>query len=567
MRRFTQSPSQKSLPELEKAGTASAFQLLFAGNIESNRHIPMETTNPIPPLGVVFNPEFLSNLKFGNRDQAEDYLKALAIRNGFELSVRSSDAAGFRMYCHRGDFGHGEKTTKTGCQVHLSVRRHVDCWLITPNSVLEHNHEPLPFKPEALPKELEDHVKVMASIGIGRPAISHFLHEVTGEYPTASQLASFFTPDRPYPDQSQTEGLIELIHSQGGETFTKETVEAGQTVRAAVFTATPQERRNLESLGDVLFLDGTAIRNELGWTTYPVGLLDESNHIVSGGLLFTAFERQEIFHWFLHLFIEFLGEQLRTIFTDEDLAMMATMEVLKGEYPRVRHRLCSWHKKNNFEKRVRAVTRDDKVGKAAMGLFNIIISEPAARRVDHAFEQMRALLPQLDKYIEDELWDLRFQLTEAYRGDAVTLGRRSNQAGESNNRMLRKVLAPGARTLADIREAYTQAHTIKCIATMEVVSRSFVHKHFTETAFQLHLTRYVTDWIDRLVNESKLWVCIPLDEPDRFQATCHERFWQIAYDGEHLPECECNETSGTGLPCCHIIALFWQLGDVLFRRS
>jgi hypothetical protein len=91
-----------------------------------------------------------------------------------------------------------------------------------------------------------------------------------------------------------------------------------------------------------------------------------------------------------------------------------------------------------------------------------------------------------------------------------------------------------------------------------------VHKHFTETAFQLHLNRYVTDWIDRLVNESKLWVCIPLDEPDRFQATCHERFWQIAYDGEHLPECECNETSGTGLPCCHIIALFWQLGERSF---
>jgi hypothetical protein len=271
-----------------------------------------ELTNPIPPPGAVFNPDFLSNLKFGNRDQAEDYLKALAIRNGFELSVRSSDAAGFRMYCHRGDTGHGAQTTKTGCQFQLNLRRHPDCWIITPNSVLDHNHEPLPFKPESLPKDLEDHVKVMASIGIGRPVIAHFLHEVTGEYPTASQLSSFYTPDRPLPDVSQTEGLIELVHAQGGQSFTKETVEAGQTVRAAVFTITEQERNNLASLGDVLFLDGTAIRNELGWTTYPVGLLDESNHIISGGLLFTAFEREEIFDWFLRLFIEFLGEKLRT---------------------------------------------------------------------------------------------------------------------------------------------------------------------------------------------------------------------------------------------------------------
>jgi hypothetical protein len=244
--------------------------------------------------------------------------------------------------------------------------------------------------------------------------------------------------------------------------------------------------------------------------------------------------------------------------------MIATMELLKGECPRVRHRLCSWHKKINFEKRVRAVTRDEKVVKAAIALFQIIMNEPAAVRVDHAFEQLRALLPQLTKYIDDELWDLRFQLTEAYRGDALTLGRRSNQAGESNNRMLRKVLAPGARTLADIREAYTQAHTVKTVATMGVVARSFVHVHFTETTFQLKLTRYVTDWIDRLVNESKLWVCTPIDEPNRFRATYDERSWQIAYDGDHLPECECNETSGTGLPCCHIIALFWQLGGRAF---
>jgi hypothetical protein len=38
----------------------------------------------------------------------------------------------------------------------------------------------------------------------------------------------------------------------------------------------------------------------------------------------------------------------------------------------------------------------------------------------------------------------------------------------------------------------------------------------------------------------------------------------MLYNGLSLPECECNETSGTGLPCCHLIALFKQLGNDTF---
>jgi hypothetical protein len=43
------------------------------------------------------------------------------------------------------------------------------------------------------------------------------------------------------------------------------TLEAdGELTRAAIFTFTIEERRNLERFGDVVFLDGTAVRNPLG---------------------------------------------------------------------------------------------------------------------------------------------------------------------------------------------------------------------------------------------------------------------------------------------------------------
>jgi hypothetical protein len=55
-------------------------------------------------------------------------------------------------------------------------------------------------------------------------------------------------------------------------------------VRAAVFTVSPIEATNLNRFGDVLFLDGTAIRNAMGWAKVPVTLVDDSKEILSGGL-------------------------------------------------------------------------------------------------------------------------------------------------------------------------------------------------------------------------------------------------------------------------------------------
>jgi hypothetical protein len=387
----------------------------------------------IPPPGAAFNPEFLSRLTFTNGEKLTTYLKALAIQNGFALALRDATTSDvIRLYCHRGNRGHGAKTTKTNCPFRFKLRRHGGSYVIMPNSILEHNHDPLPFKPEALPQSVEDHVKIMARIGIGRPSISHSIHEVVGQYPTTSQLGSFFAPDRPSPEASETDDLISHVEAQGGNSIPWKTVEAGTTVRGAVLTLTIDEQRNLDLFGDVLFLDGTAIRNELGWTTYPISLVDNANRILSGGLLFTAFERTEVFYWLLNYLGQFLQDKLLTIFTDEDLAMMAAIEMIKAQHPNVHHRLCVWHKRSNFQKWVQSATHDSKVVVAALELFDSIVYEKSPEKVDQAHDNLLTLIPNLAGYIDTEVYDVRTQLTEAYRGNAFCLGRRSTQAGESN---------------------------------------------------------------------------------------------------------------------------------------
>jgi hypothetical protein len=73
--------------------------------------------------------------------------------------------------------------------------------------------------------------------------------------------------------------------------------------------------------------------------------------------------------------------------------------------------------------------------------------------------------------------------------------------------------------------------------------------------------------IDRLLNESKLWVCTRTDDPWLFLVEYNERTWQMLYDDVSLQECKCNERSGIALPCCRLNALFKQLINNTFRAQ
>ena len=509
-----------------------------------------------------FVPDFLSSLSFTTGGAGVTFLKALALRNGFKLSCRDSMKGDtIRLQCHRGSRNRGKsKTTKTDCPFTLKLRKHDAKFIIMPQCTLEHNHPMLTSGREQLPDEVESCARSMLAVGIARPLILAFIQERTGRFLTRQELSNLFEAESVDAIGTESADLIAHVETEGGMCYPFDIPSGDDFVRAAVFTLTAIEATNLERFGDVLFLDGTAIRNAMGWTTVPVTLVDDSKEILSGGLLFTAFEREEIYLWFIQTLHIILANKLRTIFTDEDSALVSAIVRLQVEHPEIAHRLCVFHKRRNFEARVRSFTRDARVSTEAGKLFDEFVYGKTEDIVEQAIEQLRKLIPELVGYIDSELRAYIPHLTEAFRGEALTLGYHSTGVSESSNHMLLRNLPAATHTLTDIRQGFSRAHQIKAATRVEKITRQFQIIHFLEKDFGVKLHRPICHWIDRLVAQSKVWHTQRSDEFGVYESHYNETIWLLRYDGETAPQCQCNETSATALPCPHMIALFREIG-------
>jgi hypothetical protein len=62
---------------------------------------------------------------------------------------------------------------------------------------------------------------------------------------------------------TDTDCLLEYMHTNG-DCWLFEVLVDDEMKRAAILTITAEERGNLEHFGDVVFHDGTAVRNPLG---------------------------------------------------------------------------------------------------------------------------------------------------------------------------------------------------------------------------------------------------------------------------------------------------------------
>jgi hypothetical protein len=88
----------------------------------------------------------------------------------------------------------------------------------------------------------------------------------TGRLFSRLQLTAIDPQDLPLALATNTDVLLEDMRDKGEcRIFTLEA--DGALKRAAIFTLTIEARRNLERFGDVVVLDGTAVRNPLGWKT------------------------------------------------------------------------------------------------------------------------------------------------------------------------------------------------------------------------------------------------------------------------------------------------------------
>jgi hypothetical protein len=539
------------------------IQPIHALNLASHS-LSMDNPSRTDVEPAAFTPAYLSTLRFPQAVAAQSHLQSLAIQNGFKVSSRDALTADYiRFYCHRGKHSKGEhQSTKTDCPFQLNLRRETAIrgpYHVMPSSVLEHNHDLLPAGAPPLSEAIRSTAKAMLEIGIERRAVIATVYQLIGHPPTPEQLASIMDTDQMTHLVSETEALIHYMTENGGDWFAFE-IPTGE--RAAILTITPPETANLRQFGDVIFLDGTMMRNPLGWTTIPITLINECYQIVSGGLLFTAYETEEVFDWFLAKLWDFLHHAIHTILTDEDSALVSSMAKFHFNHPEVAHRLCVFHKRRNFQKRLDIVTKDSKVQAEALRLFQIVLYSRRQTRVDQYVRQLNQLLPTLADYIEKEINQCLCFCSEAYRGGALTLGINHTGVAESTNKMLKS--SPVESGFVGIREAHSRNHEIKAAAAQVRISRQFQREHFLHRDFGLELSRPLQKRIDDCVSRSRKWDIHRAPEDATIYLARHQNsdsVWHLRYDETNPPDCECNETSGTGLPCPHVIALFHQMAS------
>jgi hypothetical protein len=232
---------------------------------------------------AAFTPAYLSTLRFPQAVAPRSHFQRLAIQNGFTVSSRDAVTADYiGFYCHRGKHGKGEhQSTTTDCPFQLNLCRETAisrAHRVMPSSVLEHHHDLLPAGAPPLSEAIRSTAKAMLEVDLERRTVIATVYQLIGHPPTPEQLSSIIGTDQMFPLVSETDALIRDMVENGGDLFVFE-VSTGE--RAAVLTITQLENANIRQFGDVIFLDGTMMRNTLGWTTIPMTLINECYHIVS----------------------------------------------------------------------------------------------------------------------------------------------------------------------------------------------------------------------------------------------------------------------------------------------
>jgi hypothetical protein len=276
-----------------------------------------------------------------------------------------------------------------------------------------------------------------------------------------------------------------------------------------------------------------------------------------------------MFDWLLHTLNDIIGSVLRTIFTDEDSAIVPAMaHFCCATRADVAHHVCVFHKQMNFTKHVNSARATAATRSEAVDLFHEICYAKEEGQVSAAIDKIRHLLPSMSDYLDREITEKLALFSEAFRGDAFTLGFSATSVAESANSMIKRYLPPRVSTLVDIRKACTRSYVVKALGKQAVVQREFRRPHFLWEIYHSQISRTVCSLIDEQVEQSKGWqIHSPHDGSDEFEAICgNGRRWGIKVD-ERGPICECNETSKTGLPCPHLLALYSQCADHAFPTA
>jgi hypothetical protein len=121
----------------------------------------------------------------------------------------------------------------------------------------------------------------LVKVGVEKTCIQDYVFLRTGSVLSPFQLAAIDSEALQIALDTVTSFPLEYMQDKG-ECQLFELLMDKEQKRAAILTITNEERQNLARFGDVVFLDGTVVRNPLGWTTYQITLVDDEKGLMSG---------------------------------------------------------------------------------------------------------------------------------------------------------------------------------------------------------------------------------------------------------------------------------------------
>jgi hypothetical protein len=129
--------------------------------------------------------------------------------------------------------------------------------------------------------------------------------------------------------------------------------------------------------------------------------------------------------------------------------------------------------------------------------------------------------------------------TEAFRGDAFTLGYHATSGADTANHMLKSYLPQYIRDLTQIREPSTHAYQIKALAVKHQMERPFRWPHFLRELYNAPVARTVCKLIEKELRKGKKWQIIPSnDNSDDFVVINDEQAtWRITMKLD-IPLCQ-----------------------------
>ena len=406
-------------------------------------------------------------MEFTNSDEAWAFWLSYSGQKGFEVRKRytnrsKSDGSvtSCRFVCanegHRLQDKRDHLTkcpraeTRTDCQVHMNLKmnRKKGNYIVS-DMILEHNHAlhlPETIHLMVSQRKISDlqafQIETADDAGIGPKAA----HELASRQVGGSLNLSYTLRD--HRNYLRTKQQREMAYGQAGSMlkYFQDKIAENPSFQYAlqmdceeqianIFWADAKMIADYARFGDVVSFDTTFGTNN---ESRPFGVFVGFNHFRETVIFGAALMYDETFESFKWLFETFLkahnGQQPKTIYTDQDLAMgKAVAEVFSEAW----HGLCTFHIMQNAIKHLGGVKNEERnEDTSVLSDFSACMYEyEDMAAFEQKFDIMRAKVSKQTWL--DSIYKLKEKWAECYMKDVFTLGMRSTQLSESLNNDLK----------------------------------------------------------------------------------------------------------------------------------